>query len=1021
MAALLTLAVITALASVGPSGDEEARAPVDFTREVRPVLSDRCFPCHGPDAGAREGGFRLDVREEALADLGGYAAIVPGDPEESELVFRVQGDADQRMPPPDSNLALTTEEIEMLTRWIAEGAPYARHWSFEPPLRSRPPAVDGAEAASWWRDPLDRFVLARLQEVGLGPAPEADRATWLRRASLDLTGLPPTTDELDAFLSDASEEAFERAADRLLASPAYGEHLASGWLELARYADTYGYQSDVARDVWPWRDWVIDAFNSNLPYDDFATWQLAGDLLPEATREQRLATTFNRLHRQTNEGGSTEEEYRVEYVSDRVNTFGMAFLGLTLECARCHDHKFDPIEQRDYYGLSAYFDDIDESGLYSHFTDGTPTPAMLLTTPEEEERLSELQVSIARAELRLQALKPNQGALAGCVGSFSFDTPTTGAIANRADPDKPGTTYDEPASVPGRRGLAIELSGENNASFPGVGAFRRWDPFSFSLWVRQDTRADRAVVLHRSRAWTDAASCGYQLLLEDGRPSFSLIHFWPGDALRVRALAPLEVQRWTHLAVTYDGSSRADGVTLYIDGVTAAIDVVRDGLTKDIVSGGDLVLTLGQRFRDRGFAGGHIDQLDVFERRLSDDEVALLYAGADPTRTASIDTGDGWWAKREELRALRRERAELVDGAREIMTMSALTEPRAAYVLRRGSYTARGEVVEPHVPAALGGGALASQRPDRLGLANWLTASDHPLFARVAVNRMWQLLWGRGLVETAEDFGSQGTLPSHPQLLDQLAREFADGGYDVKGLLRRLVLSATYRQSSRATAAAQALDPDNRLLSHAPSRRLSAEALRDAVLAASGLLVGKVGGPSVKPYQPPGLWKEKSGAQYEADQGEGLWRRSLYTFWKRTSPPPSMIIFDAGKREVCSARRGATNTPLQALVLWNDPQRIEAARVLAERVLRGELDDEGSVREAFLLLTARVPRAEESTVLLELLASERAAFRADPEAAEALLAIGSAPRDEDLEPTEVAALALVATTLFSYDAVVTLR
>ncbi|MEM7306298.1 MAG: DUF1553 domain-containing protein [Planctomycetota bacterium] len=1019
------LALGTLVAAIG---EETA---VDFVREVRPILSDRCFPCHGPDAGSREGGFRLDLRDEAVADLGGYAAVVPGDPDESELVYRILTDDDDlRMPPAGSHLALTASEAELLRRWVAEGAPYAGHWSFEPPRRPAPPAV---RDAAWPRDELDRFVLARLEREGLAPAPAADRATWLRRASFDLTGLPPALDDVEAFLADREEGAFGRAADRLLASPAYGERMAADWLELARYADTYGYQNDAARAVWPWRDWVIDAFNENLPYDRFVTWQLAGDLLDAPTRAQRLATTFNRLHRQTNEGGSVEEEFRVEYVSDRVHTFGMAFLGLTLECARCHDHKFDPLSQREYYGLSAFFDNVDESGLYPHFTSATPTPALALTTAEDDAELARLDAEIARVEAELARAERPATPLAGCVGSFSFDAPpdADGRLPNAADPAHAGRVRDAPRSAEGRRGLALEFSGEDNATFPGVGELRRWDPFTFSLWIRPPGRAaeepapERAVVLHRSRAWTDAGSCGYQLLLEHGRPSFSLIHFWPGDALRVVASDPLPAGTWTHVAITYDGSSRADGVRLYVDGRAAATEVVRDGLRRDVVSGGGLVLTLAQRFRDVGFAGGRVDELAVFERALAADEVALLFAGADPTRAPEIATDSNWWRRREELRELRRQRGERFDGVPSIMTMEELDAPRTTYVLARGDYGARGEAVEPHVPEALG--ALAADAPrDRLGLVDWLTAADNPLFARVAANRLWQLAFGAGLVATSENFGSQGTLPTHPELLDYLAGQLVDGGYDLKALMRRLVLSATYRQSSRAAAALRERDPENHLYARAPSRRLTGEELRDLALAASGLLVERVGGPSVKPYQPAGLWKEKSGAEYRPDEGEGLWRRSLYTFWKRTSPPPSMMIFDAGKREVCVARREETNTPLQVLVLWNDPQRVEAARRLAERVLvEAAGEDEARITRAFRLLATRSPRAEELDVLLALLAAERDAYRADPQAARALLEIGSASVDVDVDAdadaAELAALTVVAGALLSYDAVVTKR
>jgi len=1010
-----------------PATHEEAQ--VDFRRDIRPILSDRCFPCHGPDEAARRraGKFRLDRFADATADLGGYAAIVPGRPEESEVVRRIRhGDPSERMPPPDSKLALTLEEKEQLERWIAQGAGYEQHWAFVPGERKPAPSV---ERASWPRDDLDRFVLARMESAGLAPASQAPRETWIRRATFDLTGLPPTLDEIDAFLADPGEDAYETVVDRLLASPRYAERMAADWLDLARYADTYGYQNDVESRVWPWRDWVIRSFDTNLSYDRFVAHQLAGDLFGEPTREGRLATAFNRLHRQTNEGGSVNEEFRVEYVADRVHTFGTAFLGLTLECARCHDHKFDPLAQTDYYGLFAFFDDIDESGLYSHFTTGVPTPTLLLSEAEDDRRIALLQERISAAEEELADLPLPAFDLQGLAGSFSFDTlQQDGVLFSPAASEATGLPDDAPLSVEGRFGRALELSGENNATFPGLAEFRRWDPFTFSLWLRlPDDRepAERAVVLHRSRAWTDAASCGYQLLLEDGRPSFSLIHFWPGDAMRRRLEAPLQPGVWTHVAVTYDGSSSAAGLTLFLHGVPAKSEVVRDHLTKDIVSGGDLVLTLGQRFRDRGFVAGRVDELQVFERCLGPAEVELLYAGRrgdlDGAASPGGDGLDGettaWLEAARRLRTLRAELGQLVDAIPEIMTMVELPTPRVARVLKRGSYAEPGAPVEPHTPDAIF--PFPKDLPkNRLGLARWLTDPGHPLTGRVAVNRLWQVVFGRGLVETAENFGSQGTPPTHPDLLDTLAHDFVDSGWDVKALMKRLVLSATYRQDSRSSSEARRLDPDNRLLARAPSYRMPAEWLRDAALFASGLLVEKIGGPGVKPYQPAGLWQEKNGQVYTPDTGDGRFRRSLYTYWKRTSPPPAMMIFDTGKREVCVARRQTTNTPLQALVLLNDPQFVEAGRALAARAFKeAPASDDERLAYSFRWLTSRRPTAPELVILHELLDEQRAAFTAHPE--EALAFAGEA--HGGIDASDLAAQAVVANMLLSFDAAVTKR
>ncbi|MBI5434619.1 MAG: DUF1553 domain-containing protein [Planctomycetes bacterium] len=1067
-----------ALAVLGAASSGDARAPEfdrpDFDLEVRPILSDRCFPCHGPDAGSRKAKLRLDVRDEALAPrapgahapqaddasarrAGGARAIVPGDPAASELVARIHAESpDDVMPPPDSGRKpLSEAEKATLERWIASGADYAPHWAFVPPTRAMPPAV--ADVA-WCRDELDRWVLAELERRGVAPAPEADRETWLRRVAFDLTGLPPSPVEVATFVADARPEAYELVVDRLLASPRYAERMAADWLDLARYADTYGYQADAERRVWPYRDWVIRAFDQDLPYDRFATWQLAGDLVRDAApaetpRDAELATAFNRLHRQTNEGGSTEEEFRVEYVADRVHTFGTAFLGLTTECARCHDHKYDPLPQRDYYGLFAYFDDGDESGLYSYFTSATPTPTLRLTTPEQETRLAELAREVAGAEARVAGLASEresdfQAWLAsgstwmppGPIARYPLDAyAPDGSLANAVDPTKPGATLERPKLVEGRVGGALEFSGDDNASFPGVAEFEHTDPFSFALWLWTPAPKPRAVVLKRSRAWSDAGSQGYELLLDDSRLTWSLIHFWPGNAISIRTRERVEPQRWTHVAVTYDGSARASGLAIHVDGALAEVEVVRDGLWKPITGGEPGALTLAERFRDVGFAGGRVDELCVFDRCLTALEVAALamrtlgsapHSSSAPRapRGLGIDALRETWlacvdeparAAREALRAARKRQADELARVEELMTMRDRPTPRTAFVLKRGRYDQPDttQPVEPHVPTALGG--VDGLPPNRLGLARWLVAPSNPLFGRVAVNRMWAQCFGEGLVATRENFGLQGEAPSHPELLDALAVRFAEDGWSTKRFLRRLVLSATYRQSSRARAELATVDPENRLLARGSVRRLSAEELRDQALCASGLLVERVGGPSVKPWQPPGIWEIGWGGTYTPDTGEGLHRRSLYTYWRRTAPPPSMLLFDASKREVCVARRSTTNTPLQALVLFDDPQFVECARSLAAVALRESTDSAARVERVFRGLATRAPEPAERAALAELFESELASFRADPAAAERLLA--GASDVDGLARDELAALTLVASTVLASDASQTRR
>jgi hypothetical protein len=1041
------------------------------------------------------------------------------------------------------------------------------HWAFKAPERSALPEVVRAD---WARDALDAFVLARLEQQGLEPAEPAPRRTWLRRVSLGLTGLPPTPEEMDAFLNGPADGAHGRAVDRLLESPRYGEHMASSWLDLARYADTYGYQSDVYCEVWPWRDWVIEAFNQNLPYDDFLTWQVAGDLLPDATREQRLATGFNRLHRQTNEGGSTEEEYRQEYVADRVDTLGTTFMGLTIACARCHDHKFDPIGHAEYYSLASFFASIDESGLYSHFTNAVPTPTLELPSPDQERDLAEAQErvraleeirpSLAAAEAQtdplafpdlqgiwsmdeeegtalandLQAAQSSEhvsalgngreirvrhpALAAGRVTSIRMTLPGTNRVINlseleitsegtnvagqatlsqsseynggaypianlvdgnrsnfshtafEAEPwievrmDRPraievitiwnrptlesrfdgarielfedetrlgvlpvsitataGTMHGSNRRIAGHAGGGLELTGDDPVTFPGVGYFRRWDAFSIALRVRLPEAYPRAILLHRSKAWHDSGSRGYQWLVEEGLFSASLIHFWPGDGLRVRTKEALPVGEWVHLAMTYDGSSRAAGMHLFVNGRAVEVEVIRDCLTRTIVGSSEGNLTLGERFRDRGFAGGGVDDLVVVARALTPAEVARLYDGDQQVDGPSAAASQCSPGQCEALRSARQQRDELRDRVRQMMTMEDMVQERVVHRLERGSYELPREVVARGVPTAIGPELSPSASLNRLTLARWLTHPEHPLTARVAVNRLWQGLFGRGIVATPEDFGTQGAPPSHPEILDALTLDFIDSGWDVKALQRRIVLSSTYRQSSRTTDHGRTADPDVALLSRFPERRMDAETLRDSALFRAGLLVEKLGGPSVKPYQPAGLWQEKSGSAYHPDKGDGLYRRSLYTIWKRTSPPPYMMILDAAKGDVCVARRRPTNTPLQSLVLMNDPQFVEAARVLSERILSEGGDSSSRLERLFRVVVNRAPLEEEIVGMEQLLVDVRARYSKGPEDAQALLGVGARASLSDLDPAEVAAWTIVAHTLMSLDEAVTVR
>ncbi len=1049
--------------------------PVDFARDIRPLLSDRCFVCHGPDAGQREADLRLD-----LADAAYEYAIQPGRPDASPFVQRIfSADPDERMPPAASNLSLSDAEKALLRRWVEQGAVYDAHWAFVAPMRPEVPQIDFAPLQS--DNPIDAFVWDRFKQQGLRPAPVADRGTLIRRLSLDLIGLPPSPEEVDAFLRDDRPGAYERLVDRLLASPRFGERMALDWLDVARYADTYGYQNDRYRAMWPWRDWVVEAFNANLPYDQFITWQIAGDLLPNATRRQILATAFNRNHRQTNEGGSVEEEFRAEYVADRVNTFGAAFLGLTLECARCHDHKYDPISQREYYQLAAFFNSIDESGLYSHFTEATPTPTLLLPTSEQAVELAELESEFDRAreavrrssvdptayrlwrnglidrpslpwpemppvpEVSLQASLEN-ALNASQIGYFPFDRVENNHFENRAGDRRSAQGVDDPQVVPGKVGQGLQLSGDNGVSMSAGGEFTRNDPFTIALWIHAPAEYDRAVVFHRSRAWTDSGSRGYELLIEQGRLSAALIHFWPGNAVRVVAREKLPLDRWVHVAVVYDGSWQAEGLELYVDGRRIETDTVRDKLTKHIIGsdgfpGGDVrELAIGNRFRDKGFKQGRVDELRIFDRDLTPLEIAYVHArDAVPDRGAAVlqEVPEQVLERHHRMRSPEtrkrasvmqqagRRLAEFRDPIPEIMVMEEMQTPRPTFVLIRGAYDKVGEPVERRMPEHIFASYKPPSKPvlSRLDLAEWLCHPRHPLTARVAVNRIWQLLFGRGLVSTSEDFGMQGNPPSHPELLDWLAVEFVESGWNVKALIKRIVMSHTYRQSSDLSPRLRESDPENVLLARGPSVRLPAELLRDAALRASGLLVEKQGGPPVKPFQPDGLWREKSGQAYQRDPGEGSHRRSLYTFWKRTSPPPSMMAFDAGAREVCTVRRQVTMTPMQTLVLWNDPQFVEAAVALAEDAVRRHHDLDAQLEYIFRWLTSRRPDDRELQVLRRMYGDQIEGLAGRGEAAASIpwLQVGDHRIAENVNPRQVAGLAMVANGLMNYDETVMKR
>ncbi|QJE96026.1 DUF1553 domain-containing protein [Luteolibacter luteus] len=1029
-----------------------AEKSVSYAFEVRPILSDKCFACHGPDAGKRESGLRIDTAEGASAPLKDSpgSAIVPGDLAKSAAWQRIiSKDPEQVMPPPSSHLSLSDEEKAVLEKWIEQGAKYEPHWSFQPLPNEVP--VPEPKDPMWAKDAIDRFILSRLDQEDLKPSPAAEPLRWLRRVTLDLTGLPPSLEDIAAFQAAAPSDlpsAKMAIVDRLLASPRFGEHFAVPWLDAARYADSYGYQSDQLTAFWPWRDWVVRSFNANLPVDQFITWQVAGDLLPDATRDQKLATTFNRLHRLTNEGGSVAEEFLVENMADRVHTFGSVFLALTMECTRCHDHKYDPVSMRDYYSLGAFFNSIPERGFYNSQSI-QPSPGLLLPDADQEKQLEEARGQAAGAWAVLEKRKAESDADFDAWLANAPSLPATGDLVSHVtfDGDGPAGGLDDGAGaaqakgnglarVSGKSGAAVKLDGDTGVSLPGRLEFDRCDSWTVAMTIR-DTVGNPApvVLLHRSFG-TDVGFNGVELLLADGHLEARVVRDWPGNAIGVRALQKIPREQWAQVAWSYDGSSSPEGMKLYLDGVLLETEVTADAIWKSIATPGhgDGVATIGQRFRDRGFLGGEVDDLKIFKRALSPLEMSALAepqrldaAIADPAASRAV-LKEAWLSavdvvSRDAVARLREARAGVIaaeDAIFEIPVMRDTERPRPAHVLARGAYDApRGkdnEVTRDTFSQILIPFPQDAPR-NRLGLARWLTDSRHPLTARVFVNRVWASFFGSGIVESSDNFGLQGSLPSHPELLDWLARDFIAHGWDLKRLCRQIALSSTYGQDSRMRSDLREKDPANRLLARGPSRRLSSEQIRDFALSASGLMQQRDGGPPVSPYQPgEDLWRESNtmSPAYQRSQGADLYRRSLYSVWKRTAPLPNMLAFDSPTREVCTIRRPQTNTPLQALVLLNDAQFVEAARSLVAKV--NPLPPEQRIPAAFESCASRAPSEREAKLLSALHQEQLEVFKADPESAKKILALGDSPAARDLDPVEAAAMTVVCQAILNLDA-----
>jgi len=1172
----------TASAFLG-GGGERAPAAVRYGRDVRPILADRCFQCHGFDDKKRQADLRLDVFESATTERDGVAAIVPGKPDESELLRRIEhADVDERMPPESAKKKpLTAEEKETLARWIEVGAPYEPHWAFVPPAPQSVPAVADAARA---RNELDRFLLATLEREGLGFAPEASPETQLRRLFLTLTGLPPTAEELAAFLADPAPDRYERTVARIFAEEPYrtrfAEHLATPWLDQARYADTSGIHMDAGRQMWLWRDWVLEAYRSNLPFDRFLTDQLAGDLFPDASVAQKIASGFNRNHVTTDEGGAIAEEYLVEYAVDRASTTGAVFLGLTLGCARCHEHKFDPFTQDEFFRFYSFFNSIEEPGLYSQLPDPKRAfePFLVVPRPEQEQRTAAIEAELVREREVLDRPAPEEDAeRAGFLRAFERTSGLEWAaaapsaarshegatltlqedgsvLASGANPDFDTHELTLVTHATDLRLVALEALGDASFFEGRVGRAPNGNAVLSGISLEARSLADPAQrrPIELAWAWADVeqqdGDYGVTNALEPGPDGWAVAaHQVPGGRAalflarepfgyaggtelvvtlayrsvyaghtlgRVRlSLAtlgaagldalPLASGPWLHAGPFATGPSDAGysanfgpEADLALDrardfgGVAWRFRNFRDGVVNDLEDGvnvhylgrellvpsartvqvslgsddGYRIFLDGREVTSRNVPRAAAPDQDEFELALEAGRHALVFevvntggqagfywrwkaregelAGAllSAFLPASAQTSEratalarawrlafspDYRARSERIAALTSEKAALEATTPRTMVMAELPTPRETYVLMRGAYDKpdKNRPVTRGVPAVLGD--LPPDAPrDRRGLAQWMTSAENPLVARVAVNRFWELVFAQGLVRTTEDFGLQGEWPSHPELVDWLARDFREHGWDVQRLLTQLVTSSAFRQEARVRPEASERDPDNRWLAYFPKKRLTAEAIRDQALYVGGLLVEKLGGESVKPYQPDGLWQEVAMLQsntreFVRGNGEDLWRRSLYTYWKRACPPPSLLTFDAPTREFCTIRRASTNTPLQALVLWNDEQFVEAARALAARELGAGRDERATLVALFTRCTARAPDSSELELLAAALADFRARYAADPEAATALIEVGESPVPAGLAPGELAAWTLLSNALLNLDEVIT--
>ncbi len=1052
---------------------------VDYNFHIKPILSDRCYTCHGPDANTRKAGLRLDIEEEAFKKLeSGNYAFVRGSISKSEVIHRLLSDEpDKMMPPPDSELMVTDREIALIAKWIEQGSQWKEHWSF---LALKDPEIPQLNNHWTRNNNIDNYIQSNLLQLGLEPSPQADKEHLIRRVTMDLTGLPPTIEDIDAFLKDSLEDAYEKVVDRLLKSDVYAERMTQEWMDISRYSDSHGISFDGYRTSWPYRDWLIQAFKKNMSYKDFITHQIAGDLIPEANEQSRIATAFLRMNPMEASAGSIPEEFRIEYVNERASVTGTALLGLTLECAKCHDHKFDPITQKEFYQVSAFFNNTMEYGLAP--TDSDRPPTLILLDDKEKSQINTYLASLETEEKDLQRLKKETYTNYNKPLPTTLDTDHIGYYAfnaikpynkeikqkkkkeeqDKKDKKKKEVTKKEVKKkeyiemqmldnnkeaeanlkitlTEGKYGKAAYFNEEYDiVTLRKIGEFEHIDPFSVSTWITtekdsigssQTIIGNTGNVFQYHRGWDLALDSSNHVRVR-------LIHRLPDEVISVSSTAPIPANKWQHIAFTYDGSKSAKGISIFINGKKIQIKTKFDQLKRSIVpvnqqmKRDSIPLVVGRSNRlwmdDLGMFTGAIDEIKIYDRQLSQWEMVIL---GEQSLDPNLDEikQEYWYlkdknlaVKRNKIREIRKDIGTMLDSANELMVMEDMKVPRKTYILEKGLYNQYGEVVEP--------GGINKVLPysndlpkNRLGLAQWLFDSNNPIVPRVAINRYWQMIFGQGLVKTAEDFGSQGERPSHPELLDWLASDFMEHDWDIKYAIKQMVMSNTYRQSSFCPEELNETDPENKYLARSPSYRWPAEMIRDNALKASGLLVEEIGGPSVKPYQPEGLWEEvlmasDKLAKYVPSEGKDLYRRSLYTFSRRFAPNPSMINFDATSREICTIRRNVTSTPLQALTLLNDPQYVEASRVLSEKLQKEFPDNvKQQIEVAFRRSTGLKPNTEQMDILNGHYLKSLEQFKKAPTMTDSILSVGKWPYDKLLSKEKTAALTLVVNTIFNFD------